>query len=139
MRAPHPKAPGVEAGVTEDMIRDLVHAFYAKVRRDEMLGPIFNSHIDDWDAHLAKLCDFWSSVTLMTGRFKGQPMVTHARLPNIGEAHFARWVGMFVETAFEVCPPAAAELFSDRARRIANSLQMGIAAARGEIVKPMFA
>ena len=73
-------APGYAVGVTEEMIHDLVHAFYAKVRRDPALGPIFNRVIDDWDHHLAKLCDFWSSVTLMSGRFKGAPM-------EIGRAH----------------------------------------------------
>lgn len=125
--------PGVAAGVTEAMIRELVHAFYARVRRDPALGPIFDGEIGDgWDAHLAKLCDFWSSVMLMTGRFKGQPMAVHARLPDIGPAHFERWLALFAETAEAVCPPAAAALFAEKAQMIARSLQLGIAVSRGE-------
>jgi hemoglobin len=129
--------PGVEAGVTEPMIRDLVHAFYAKVRRDPELGPIFEAAIGEaWDTHLAKLCDFWSSVLLTTARFRGQPMAAHARLPGVGDAHFARWLALFEETAGEICPPAAAALVADKAHMIARSLQLGLAVSRGELPPP---
>lgn len=135
-RAPHPDAPGIPVDITEIMIRDLVHAFYAKVRADSMLGPIFNSAIDDWDAHLDKLCAFWSSVTLMTGRYKGTPMQVHAELPEISAAHFEQWLALFRDTAYEACPLPAAQLFVDRAERIAQSLQLGIALHRGEALVP---
>jgi hemoglobin len=46
-RDPHPEAPGADAGITEAMIRDLVHAFYARVRRDPLIGPIFNAAVED--------------------------------------------------------------------------------------------
>lgn len=131
---PNPKAPGTAVGVTEAMIEKLVHTFYARVRRDPLIGPIFNAAIDDWDAHLSKLCDFWSSVTLMTGRYKGTPMRVHTELPGIAHEHFARWLALFQATALTTCPPRAADLFVDRAHRIAESLQMGIALHRGELV-----
>ncbi|MBS0244478.1 MAG: group III truncated hemoglobin [Proteobacteria bacterium] len=133
-RDPHPLAPGIEAGVTEAMIRDLVHRFYAKVRQDELLGPIFNRAIPDWDAHLDKLCGFWSSVTLMTGRYKGTPMQAHATLPGITGEHFDHWLALFRDTATAVCPPEAAALFIDRSRRIAQSLELGIALHRGNVM-----
>ena len=126
-------APGAPLGVTEDMIRDLVHAFYADIRRHPDLGPIFNARIADWDAHLAKLCDFWSSVVLMTGRFKGAPMRAHVGIPDIGAAHFAQWLELWRETARRTCPPQAAALFIAKAEMIAASLQLGIAASRGGI------
>ena len=130
----HPKAPGIAAGVTEDVIHKLVHGFYARVRADEVLGPIFNSAIEDWDHHLEKLCAFWSSVTLMTGRFKGSPMRVHAELPGISSTHFDRWLAIFRETARELCTPDAAALFIDRAERIAQSLELGISVHRGQFV-----
>ncbi len=126
-------APGLPAGVTEAMIARVVHAFYARARQDPALGAIFNPAVADWDDHLQRLCDFWSSVLLMTGRYKGAPMVVHARLGALGPAHFARWQALFGETVREVCPPEAAALFIDRARRIGESLQMGIAVSRGEL------
>jgi hemoglobin len=118
-----------ETGIDEAMIHKLVHAFYGKVREDAVLGPVFDAKVEDWDEHLAKLCDFWSSVALMTGRFTGKPMQAHMPLA-IDAGHFRRWLGLFRETAAEVCPPAAAAFFVDRAERIAESLQLGIAVAR---------
>ena len=132
--SPSPRAhlaPGVAAGVTEPMIRTLVETFYGRVRQDPQLGPIFNREVEDWDAHLAKLTDFWSSVMLMTGRFKGRPMMAHAAVGDITPDHFVRWLELFAETATEVCPPAAAALFSDRARTIGRSLQMGLSISSG--------
>lgn len=135
-RDPHPKAPGTDVGINEEMIRDLVHAFYARVRCDPILGPIFNARIDDWPHHLDKLCAFWSSVTLMTGRYKGTPMKVHAELPEATAGHFERWLALFQATVISVCPADAAAVFIDRANRIAASLQMGIAIHRGESVVP---
>lgn len=134
MNAASPVGPGAAVGVTEDMIAALVHSFYAKVRRDPLLGPIFEQAVGDhWDAHLAKLADFWSSVTLMSGRFKGSPMTVHTALPEIGPVHFARWLELFGETARTICPPAAAAMFEAKSAMIAQSLQLGIAASRGEL------
>jgi len=124
--------PGVSAGVSEDTIRTLVHAFYGRVRKDEVLGPIFNGAVEDWDEHLAKLCDFWSSVLLMTGRFKGSPMAAHARNPAIRHEHFARWLELFERTAVELLPASAAALFVEKSRMIGRSLSMGLAVSRGE-------
>lgn len=130
---PRRVGPGAALGVDEAMIRRLVRAFYAKVQEDAELGPIFERAIADWDEHLAKLCDFWSSVMLMSGRFKGQPMAVHARLADIQPAHFARWLALFHATARETCPPKAAALFCAKADQIGESLQLGLSVARGEL------
>jgi hemoglobin len=135
-QAPSSPAVRVGPGVAVPMIRCLVHAFYGKVREDPQLGPIFNREVGDWDEHLTKLCDFWSSVVLMSGRFKGQPMAVHARLADIGPAHFARWLELFCETAGDVCPPEAAALFGAKADQIGESLQLGLAFRRGEPPPP---
>lgn len=128
-------SPGAAVGVSEPMIVELVHAFYAKVRREPELGPIFDTAIGDhWDEHLAKLCDFWSSVLLTTGRYKGMPMPVHVALPRIEGGHFARWLELFEETAGQLWPAEAAALVLAKAQTIARSLQMGIAASRGELI-----
>jgi hemoglobin len=134
---PKPRiGPGAHVGINEAMIRDQVHTFYGRVRLDPVLGPIFNQAIADWDEHLAKLCDFWSSVLLMTGRFKGSPMAAHARRPDIEIAHFATWLDLFERTARDVCPPAAADLFVEKSRMIGRSLALGLAVSRGEMPAP---
>jgi hemoglobin len=119
-------------GIDAAMIERLVREFYRRARSDPLIGPIFERSVRDWDAHLERMCDFWSSVALMSGRYHGQPMVAHRPLP-IDTPHFDRWLELFAETAHAVCPPAAAAYFIDRARRIADSLELGLAAQKGKI------
>jgi len=121
-------------GVDEALIHAVVHGFYGKVRGDAMLKDIFNRVIGDhWDEHLAKMCDFWSSVLLMSGRFHGQPMIAHTRIPDIEPEHFVRWLQLFDETTQALCPGPRADLFMAKAQLIARSLQYGIAASRGDM------
>jgi hemoglobin len=72
-------------------------------------------------------------VVLSTRRFTGRPMQKHVAIPEIAPAHFARWLELFRRTANEVCPPEAAALFAAKAEMIAESLQLGVAASRGEL------
>jgi len=118
-----------ETGLDEDVLRDLIHSFYAKVRRDAVLGPIFAARISDWDPHLERMVAFWSSVALMTGRYHGRPVPAHTPLPIHG-AHFERWLGLFRETAREVCSPAGAAHVIERAERIARSLHIAVTEAQ---------
>ena len=128
-------APGAQLGVTEEMIRDLVYAFYETVRRDPAIGPIFRRTIapGEWPAHLAKLVDFWSSVLLMSGRFKGSPMTTHLALGELRPTHFARWLYLFGQTAQAVWPADAAALVIQKSELIARSLQLGIDTQRDRL------
>jgi hemoglobin len=131
-----PRAPPNDgADVTEEMIHAVVHAFYARVLDDPALSPIFNRviHGEAWPVHLAKMCDFWSSVMLASGRYRGAPMPAHIRIGALGPAHFTRWLELFRRTVDELCPPDAAQAFVSRAEMIAQSLQLGIAASRGEL------
>jgi hemoglobin len=118
--------------IDEAMIERLVRAFYDRARRDPLLGPVFEANVHDWEAHIAQICAFWSSVALMSGRYHGQPMVVHQPLP-IDTPYFDRWLEIFTETVREICPPAAAAHFTGRAFRIADSLELGIAFSKGEI------
>jgi hemoglobin len=122
-----------ETGIDEAMIERLVHGFYDRVRADPVLGPVFAARIDDWAPHLARMCEFWSSVALMSGRYHGQPMPKHVTLP-IEARHFDRWLGLFRQAAVELCPPAAAAHFVARAERIAQSIEMGVASQHGVIL-----
>jgi hemoglobin len=119
-------------GIDEAMIENLVCAFYDRARLDPLIGPIFDGEVRDWEAHIAQMCAFWSSVALMSGRYHGQPMRAHLPLP-IDMPHFDRWLEIFAATAQDICPPAAAAHFLDRAHRIADSLELGIAVQKGEI------
>lgn len=115
------------AGIDEAGLERLVHTFYARVRTDAELGPIFNDAIGDWPEHLDKLTAFWSSVMLTSGRYKGQPVPAHLKhRDRITPELFQRWLALWGETARELMPPVAAAALVSRATRIAESLQLAL-------------
>jgi hemoglobin len=114
----------------EKHIAQLVDSFYAKARRDEILGPIFANAIGDrWDSHLATMRTFWSSVMLGSATYKGNPLAAHLGLPRLGPKHFERWLKIWRETASEVCGDQGA-LFVQRAEAIAGRLLSAIASGK---------
>ncbi len=114
-------------GISEDGIRRLVDAFYAKVRVDPELAPIFLRVIPgDWQPHLNKMYAFWSSVMLTTGRYKGNPLVKHLVIPGIRPQLFERWLALFNETCGELFDDGISEEFRVKAARIAESLMLGL-------------
>lgn len=114
-----------ETGLDEALLHRLVHRFYDRVRADPVLGPIFAARITNWDPHLERMIAFWSSVALMTGRYHGAPVPAHVGLP-VRREHFDRWLTLFRQTAFEVCPPAGATYVIEHAERIAQSLHIAV-------------
>ncbi|WP_297323149.1 group III truncated hemoglobin [uncultured Bartonella sp.] len=110
--------------INEAVIETVVRTFYDRVRQDAILGPIFESHIVDWEPHLQNMFAFWSSVMLHTNRYNGRPMPKHVVLP-IDATHFQRWLLIFQTTVSELCLEEDASLFMKKARQIAHSLEMG--------------
>ena len=112
---------------SEAQIAALVPAFYARVRRDPLLGPVFAAAVEDWDEHHARLGAFWSSVMLTSGRYKGSPMQAHLKHREaIRPEMFARWLALWGDTARELLPVAVAEAFVAKAERIAESLGLAL-------------
>jgi hemoglobin len=111
--------------ISEPAIAALVGRFYGKARCDPLIGPVFDAAVDDWDEHLRKLCDFWSSVMLTSGRYKGNPMAAHMKHP-IEPVFFERWLMLWRETATEVFAPELAAGFREKAERIADSLKLAL-------------
>jgi hemoglobin len=115
------------SAINESSLAHLVNAFYARVRADAELGPIFNDAVHDWPEHLEKLAHFWSSVMLTTGRYKGQPVPAHLKHKDrITPALFDRWLDLWQQTTDELMEPAAAVALQSKAARIAESLQLAI-------------
>ena len=95
-----------ETDIDEKMIETLIRGFYARVRQDALLAPIFELRISEWEPHLGNMFAFWSSLTLQTGRYHGRPMAKHMPLA-VDARHFDRWLALFEEAARDLCPPAA--------------------------------
>jgi len=114
--------------ISEATIKALVDEFYARVRRDRALGPVFDRAIapDAWPAHLERMYAFWSSVMLTSGRYKGDPVGVHRRVAGIVPPLFGNWLGLFEATAADLFVPAVADRFAEAARRIAESLKLAL-------------
>jgi truncated hemoglobin YjbI/tellurite resistance-related uncharacterized protein len=118
---------------TDAALSALVDHFYAKVRRDPMIGPLFNAAVDDWPDHLERLTRFWSAVMRGSGRYKGNPVAAHARhAASIEPAMFDRWLALWKETTEEELPAEAAAAMQAKSARIAESLQLAMKFQRGE-------
>jgi hemoglobin len=129
----------VEAGrvtgpgdITEEALGRLVERFYAKVRSDALLGPVFEGAVEDWPEHLDRLQSFWSSVMLTSGRYKGRPLPAHLKHgAAMTPQRFSRWLALWKETTAELFPAKAAAALQFKASRIAESLSLGICFAGG--------
>lgn len=105
----------------------LIAAFYARVRRDDLIGPVFADAIADWDEHLEKLVAFWSSVMLTSGRYKGNPMAAHmAHLSELTPVMFDRWLALWAEVTAQMLPAELAAALQHKAARIAESLKLAL-------------
>lgn len=116
----------------EAEIAAVVDLFYDRVRTDAMLGPIFNTAVEDWPHHLDRLKAFWSSIMLTSGRYKGNPLAAH--LPHaheMTETAFARWLDLWRATTNELLSAAAAQAMQAKAGRIAQSLSLAVAYQSG--------
>lgn len=117
--------PRTDTGLTEASIAVVVDRFYEQVRRDAVLGPVFNAVVTDWDQHKRLLASFWASVALGARTYRGNQLAKHRPLP-IDGAHFARWLELWHETTHRVLNEQAAAVMSAYAERIAQGLRVGI-------------
>ena len=107
--------------LTLEDIKKLVDTFYEKVRKDGLLGPVFNDRIKDgWSQHLEKMYAFWQTVLLHEQAYQGSPFPPHAQLP-IDQSHFERWMELFTATVDTLF---AGEKADDAKRRAGKMAQM---------------
>ena len=125
------KAAAEARGIDAAFIDRLVDSFYARIRADEQLGPIFAARISDWPLHLGRMKTFWRSVLHNSGEYSGNPMAKHLAIPGLDEARFAHWLHLFYATLDELeAAPEGRREVAGRARMIADSLLIGIAVQR---------
>ena len=121
---PVPAAPR-HTEPNETNIRELVYAFYDRVRADSVLGPVFEQTLAGrWDEHLPKMCMFWASLVLGAKQYRGNVQQAHQPLPGLEPQHFSHWLYLFLDTVESRYEPAAAIRFMEPALRIAQSLQL---------------
>ncbi|HPF97026.1 MAG: group III truncated hemoglobin [Mangrovimonas sp.] len=113
----------------------LVSEFYKKVRKDDLLGPFFNTVITDWEAHIEKLTDFWQSSLFLDRKYTGNPLEVHVKVDKennhtITEYHFGIWLNLWYETIDTFFEGEVADNAKHRARKMGTFLYLNIFQAR---------
>ena len=135
LRARESKCREAEAiGIDDSFISDMVEGFYAAIRADDLLGPVFAERVADWPPHLTRMKQFWRSILHNSGEFSGNPMARHIAIPGLEPRHFARWLELFYANLRRLARhPQAIEQVGERAHMIAQSLLSGILIRRDGI------
>lgn len=124
-------------------ISQLVHTFYSKIRKNELLGPIFNRHISEeqWPEHLKKLTDFWETNLFGIAKFKGSPSAKHITVDEnmnhtIEQIHFGVWLQLWFETIDQLFEGELAAKAKQSARKMSTGQFLIIWNNRPENKKP---
>ncbi|MCX7560189.1 group III truncated hemoglobin [Sulfitobacter sp. F26204] len=123
--------------VTPAQIEAVVAQFYAAVRMDPILGPVFARHVADWPSHEAKIVRFWRNALLLERCYDGNPMQVHAAAGNVKPDHFVVWLSLFEKVLHEELPPALAQSWSLLAQRIGRGLSYGLPQSTGVNAPPV--
>ena len=113
----------------------LVNTFYEAIRQDDLLGPIFNEIIKDWDDHLEKLTTFWESNLFFKTKYYGNPLEVHVKVDShvnnsITQEHFGHWLNLWIATIDQLFEGEYADKAKFRARKMSTFLYMKIFEAR---------
>jgi len=103
----------------------LVSTFYEKVRKDALLGPFFNETIQDWEAHLERLTNFWESNLFLKTKYLGNPLKAHVEVDEkfnhtISQLHFGTWLNLWFQTIDDLFIGDYAENAKSRARKMST-------------------
>jgi len=120
-----------------DDIKLLVDTFYDNVRKDELIGPIFDNVIEGrWPEHLEKMYRFWQTVLLEEHTYYGSPFGPHAKLP-VDLEHFERWIGIFTQTIDQLFTGDKAEEAKMRATKMAQMFHHKIEYNKNNSANPL--
>lgn len=116
----------------------LVTSFYERVREDQLLGPVFNKIITDWDTHMVQLTDFWESNLFFGKKYKGNPLQKHVEVDEktggvINEMHFGVWLNLWFATIDDLFKGERANLAKGRARNMGTYIHLKIFEARKKV------
>lgn len=112
--------------LSREDIAGVVTAFYIRARQDEVLGPIFAKHVDNWSEHEEKITRFWANAILFEGSYDGNPMMAHMKAGNVHSAHFENWLALFDEVLVAMVAQPQRDQWSNLVHRIGRGLSFGL-------------
>lgn len=118
--------------ITQENIRTLVMTFYAKIIKDDIVGPFFIAKLGDdmsnehWVTHLETIVGFWSSLALGKPKYNGNLFLPHTKLGQVKRETFEQWLKLFAQTLDEVYIEAIAVKFKERSIIIAGNFMRNL-------------
>lgn len=120
--------------LSKDDLVLLVNTFYDRVRRDEVIGHIFNTIIgDDWSVHLPIMYTFWNTVLFGAEGYKGQAVGKHVEIDRkiqLQPAHYERWISLWRNTVDHLFEGPNATKIKDKAQTMLQLIQFKVEASR---------
>jgi len=113
----------------------LLNHFYADVRQNHLLAPIFEAQIDNWLEHIENIADFWTRITGGPAVYAGSMPARHIPL-GLREQHFQAWLGLWDFNCRLWLAPDCAEELSALARQIGERLRSFCGLAQPDVLKP---
>ena len=127
--------PATSNPLSRDSLRALVHAFYADVRRDAALAPVFDAAIGaHWETHLERMVEFWCTMMLDTRSFSGSVFGTHMQLKGVEPLHFERWMSLWYRHTAAGFEAADRKQLREKAEMIGRSLFLGFFSAAAKFI-----
>ncbi len=120
--------------IIEKAFEDAIESFYAKVRTDDLIGPVFIAHVHDWTSHQQTMVDFWSRAVLGTQRYNGMPLPPHVKL-RLDQSHFDRWLKVWNEACVETMPEPLAEHVGALSTNMANHWSSALATIEEQAIR----
>lgn len=120
--------------ITGDDIKVLVDSFYDKVRKDNVIGYIFNEIIgEDWSHHLPIMYQFWSTILLSQPGYRGNAVAKHIEIDKrilLKDEHYKQWISLWTETIDELFAGEVANEAKNRASLMMHLISMKVEMAR---------
>ncbi len=113
--------------ITEKSVVALLQCFYAKVRCDPVLAPIYNEVLgENWDIHIARMREFWCSALRVKPGYRRDMLAVHQQIGTLKPSLFPRWLARFREAVGECFAAAPADVINDRALKTARNLETAL-------------
>jgi hemoglobin len=120
--------------LSKDDLILLVNTFYDRVRRDDVIGHIFNTIIgDDWSVHLPIMYTFWNTVLFGAEGYKGQAVGKHVEIDRkiqLHPEHYERWITLWRDTVDQLFKGPNAETIKNKAQTMLQLIQFKVDASR---------
>ena len=122
----------LENEITKDNTSLLVMRFYTKVLKDEVISSFFIEKLGAdmkntlWQKHIILLSDFWYTISLGKGDYRGNPFGPHLLIEGLKRESFESWLKIFFLTVDNIYTQEIALKFKEKSTIIAGNFMRNL-------------